>query len=272
MKIKFACAAAAIAVAFASNVALADDAPAPTPEFTVTGSAAIVSQYRFRGISQSNNQPAVQASATVSHASGFYVSFWGSSATAGNSTVNIGGTEIDVYGGYTHALGKSGVTFDGGLYGYLYPGAATGEYFELYGSLTKAYGPASAKIGLNWAPKQDYFTTFNTATKYNMYEYFELGYAVPKTPINLHAHIAHTGGGFDYVKQYLDYSVGVSYKWKALTFDISAVGTNIGKQDAARNPLADQGVGEPGGVPAANPAQTYRAAKSVAVASITASF
>lgn len=265
MKIKFACAAAAVAVAFASNVAFADDAPAPTPEFTVTGSAAIVSQYRFRGISQSDNKPAVQASATISHESGFYVSVWGSSATAGNSTVNIGGTEIDVYGGYTHAIGKSGITFDGGLYGYLYPGAATGEYFELYGSLTKAYGPVSAKVGLNWAPKQDYFTYYNTATKYNMYEYAELSYSVPKLPITLHAHIGHTGGGFNYVKEYMDYSAGASYKWKALTFDLSAVGTNISKSDAALAPLADQ-------TGTANPQQTYRAAKSVAVLSMTASF
>jgi uncharacterized protein (TIGR02001 family) len=265
MKIKFACAAAAIAVAFASNVAFADDAPAPTPEFTVTGSAAIVSQYRFRGISQSDNKPAAQMSITVSDKSGFYVSTWGSSATAGNSTVNIGGTEIDVYGGYTHALGKTGITFDGGLYGYLYPGASASDYFELYGSLTKAYGPVSAKAGLNWAPKQDYFTNAGTATQYSMYEYFELGYSVPKLPITLHGHIGHTGGGLNYVKEYMDYSVGVSYKWKALTFDISAVGTNVGQQDAYKAPLYDQA-----GV--LDPVQTRRAAKSVAVASVTASF
>lgn len=265
MKIKFACAAAAIAVAFASNVAFADDAPAPTPEFTVTGSAAVLSQYRFRGISQSDNKPVAQASVTVSHASGFYVSVWGSSASAGNSTVNIGGTEIDVYGGYTHALGKSGVTFDGGIYGYLYPGASTGNYVELYGSLTKAYGPATAKIGLNWAPDQDYFTTAGTATRYNMYEYGELSLAVPQTPLTVHGHIGHSGGGFNYTKEYMDYSAGVAYKWKSLTFDVSAVGTNISHADAARSPLNDQ-------TGTANPAQTYRAAKSTVLLSMTAAF
>ncbi|WP_343608728.1 TorF family putative porin [Novosphingobium sp.] len=265
MKIKFACAAAALAVAFASNVAFADDAPAPTPDFTVTGSAAIVSQYRFRGISQSDNKATGQASITLSHKSGFYVATWASGATAGNSTVNIGGSEIDVYGGYTHAIGKTGLTFDGGLYGYLYPGNDLNEYYELYGSLTKAYGPITAKAGLNWAPKQSYFTYWNTATKYNMYEYFELGLAVPKTPITVHAHIGHTGGGFNYVKEYLDYTAGVSYKWKNLTLDLSAVGTNIGKSDAFKAPLTDQ-TGTP------NPDQTFRAAKSVAVLSLTASF
>jgi len=147
MKIKFACAAAAVAMAFAAQTAYADDAP--TPEVTVTGSAAIVSQYRFRGISQSDNKPAAQMSITVSHKSGFYVSTWGSSASAGQSAVNIGGSEIDVYGGYTHAIGKTGITFDGGLYGYLYPGMPSAEYFEIYGSLSKSYGPISAKVGPN---------------------------------------------------------------------------------------------------------------------------
>ena len=73
-----------------STAALAEDAPAP--DFTITGGATIASQYRFRGISQSNNKPVVQGTFTIAHKSGFYVSTWGSSASAGNSTVNIGGT------------------------------------------------------------------------------------------------------------------------------------------------------------------------------------
>ena len=250
MKIKFLCAAAAVATAFASTAAFADE----TPEVTITGSAAIVSQYRFRGISQSDQKPAVQAAITASHKSGFYVSVWGSSASAGNSAVNIGGTEIDVYGGYTHALGNSGFTVDGGLYGYLYPGASAGNYYELYGSLTKAIGPVSIKGGLNWAPKQDYFTTFGTATKYNVYKYLEASVAVPSTALTLHAHVGHNAGGFNWVKEYVDYNVGAAYKIKSITLDASFVGTNVSKSDA-------------GG---AN--ELYRATKPVAVLSLTAAF
>jgi uncharacterized protein (TIGR02001 family) len=255
MKIKFACAAAAVAFAFAAQAAHAEDAPAaPASDFTLTGSAAIVSQYRFRGISQSDQKPAAQMALTVSHKSGFYVSTWGSSASAGNSAVNIGGTEIDVYGGYTHGLGKSGITFDGGVYGYIYPGAPTGNYYELYGSLTKAIGPVSIKGGLNWAPKQDYFTTFGTQTKFNVYKYAEATYSVPKLPVTLHAHLGHNAGGFNWTKQYIDYTVGASYKWKVLTFDASYVGTNVSKSDTG-------GVNE-----------VYRATKGAAVLSVTAGF
>jgi uncharacterized protein (TIGR02001 family) len=68
----------------AASPALADET-APPSDFKITGSAAVVSQYRFRGISQSNNRPAVQGAITVAHSSGFYVSTWGrapGSATA----------------------------------------------------------------------------------------------------------------------------------------------------------------------------------------------
>jgi len=263
MKIKFLCAAAAVATAFASTAAFAEDA-APAPEFTITGSAAVASQYRFRGLSQSDNKPVAQAAITVSHKSGFYVSFWGSSASAGNSAIDIGGTEIDVYGGYTAPIAKTGLTVDAGLYGYLYPGSVKPfngnhslNYFEVYGSLTKAIGPVTLKGGLNYAPKQAYFTDFATVTKSNLYKYVEASIAVPSTALTIHAHVAHTAGGFDFVKQYIDYTVGASYKIKAITLDASLVGTNISKSDAAASVYGSEG---------------YRAGKPVAVVSLTAGF
>jgi len=239
--------------AFAATPALADDAPA----ITITGSAAIVSQYRFRGISQSDNKPAVQAAITVSHSSGFYISTWGSSASAGSSAVNIGGTEIDVYGGYTHAIGDSGVTFDGGVYGYLYPGATLGNYYEVYGSLAKTFGPVTAKAGVYFAPKQKLTKLYPSHT--NTYLYGELGGGIPNTPLSIHTHLGYTTGSFVWTKKYIDYNVGVTYKYKALAFDLSLVGTNVSHKNAAAAPVTTA-------------FETYRASKAVPVFSITASF
>jgi len=164
-------------VLFASAPALADEA-APPSDITITGSAAIVSQYRFRGLAQSDNKPAVQAALTLSHSSGFYISTWGSSASAGTAPINIGGTEIDVYGGYTKALG--GVTVDVGIYGYLYPGATAGNLYEFYGSLAKSYGPVTAKAGINFAPAQKVFNyNWSSTARNNTYLYGGL----PPTPI-----------------------------------------------------------------------------------------
>lgn len=233
--------------------------------FTVTGSAAIVSQYRFRGISQSDNKPVVQGTFTLAHSSGFYISTWGSSASA-NNAVNLGGTEIDVYGGYTHALGNSGVTVDAGLYGYIYPGSrkaiGTDEsYYEIYGSLAKTFGPVTAKAGAYWAPNQRYFRRFATPTRYSVYEYGELSATLPQAPLTLHAHLGHTGGGLNFAgHEYIDYAAGAGYKFKALTFDLSVVGTDLSRRDTA---AADAALAT---------TDYHRAAKTVLVGSVTASF
>ena len=277
MNTKLLLAMAALGCAGASQSARADTPAAPTPEFTVTGSAELISQYRFRGISQSNNAPAIQGSFTVTHASGFYISAWGSSTygdpngfadkRSAGSPINPGGTEIDAFAGYSKTLGTSGITADGGLYGYIYPGNAITSYYEIYGDLSKSYGPIGVKVGVNYAPKQRGLDTAVTGsnTHYSIYKYFELTYSPAQLPaLTLHSHVAHTGGGFDYAgtRQYLDYTVGVSYKWKALTFDISAVGTNISHANAAADALAT----------GTSTTYWYRPAKSVAVGSITASF
>lgn len=237
--------------------ALAQDT-APPSDFTITGSAGVWSQYRFRGISQSDNKPVFQGSLTVTHKSGFYLSAWGSSATA-NNAVDIGGTEIDVYGGYSKTV--DGWTLDGGLYGYLYPGATAGNYYEVYGDVSRTYGPMTAKLGINWAPKQDNLKPYDT--EHNVYAYGELGFSLPNLPISLHSHIGHTGGAFDYVGHpYWDYTVGASYKWKMLTFDLSVVGTTVDGHDARMVDLAVD----------PDDHDFYRAQKTVLVGSVSASF
>ena len=251
------------ATALAATPAFADETDPPS-DFTVTGTAAIVSQYRFRGLSQSNNQPVVQGSITVSHSSGFYFSAWGSSASSNgfiDSPIDIGGTEIDVYGGFAKELGSSGVKVDLGVYGYIYPGSANtnggqnSNYVEVYGSLAKTVGPVAAKVGIYYAPPQKVFNlNVFSPTRNNTYVYGELSSGIPGTPLSIHSHLGHTGGGFDYVKPYIDYSVGVSYTWKALTLDASLVGTNISRSDLG------------------NSNYLYRPAKPVGVVSLTAAF
>lgn len=268
--------------ALAAGPAFADDAPAAAPAsaFTITGAADVSSQYRFRGISQSNNKPVFQGTFTIAHSSGFYLSTWGSSANEGNSWVDIGGTEIDVYGGYSHTFAKSGFTIDGGLYGYIYPGSTHAfgltdfpnqSYFEVYADASKTFGPVTAKAGVNFAPNQHYFHYLsNGGTRHNVYVFGELGLTVPNFPISFHSHVGHTAGGFDYgpkAKQYLDYTVGASYKWKALTFDVSVVGTDLSRGD--NTVLVDDGAG---GFTSEFNRDAYRAAKSVVVGTITASF
>ena len=249
--------------AVAAVPAWADEA-APPSDFTVTGSAAVVSQYRFRGLAQSDNKPVVQESITLSHKSGFYISEWGSSATAGTSPINIGGTEIDIYGGFAHEL-SPGLKVDVGVYGYIYPGATPGNYVEVYGSLAQTFGPATAKVGVYYAPAQKVFNLNFTSTKrHNTYIYGELSSGITGTPFAVHGHLGYTTGGFEYGKKYLDYTVGASYTWKNLTLDASLVGTNISRNDINTGFACASNAGCINGF--------YRASKAVGVVSLTAAF
>lgn len=244
--------------------AFADDT-APPSDITITGAATVASQYRFRGVAQSDNKPVIQGTFTIAHSSGFYISTWGSSASGGASPIQIGGTEIDVYGGYTHGLGESGFTVDAGVYGYLYPGFTPGNYYELYASLAKTVGPVTAKGGFYFAPAQKVFNlNFTSTSRKNMYIYGELGGSIPNTPLSIHSHLGHSAGGFNYPKDFFDYNVGITAKYKNLALDASIVGTTAKRSQFISSSLCS------GVAACAEP--FYRTTKPVGVVSLTASF
>lgn len=260
-----------VLVATPPSKALADSNPtAPPAEWTVSGSATVASQYRYRGISQSDNRPVIQGAITVAHASGFYVSAWGSSASAGDSPIDIGGTELDIYGGYSHALGHTGIVYDGGLYGYIFAGMPQRNFYEIYGSLSQTLGPVTGKVGSAFAPAQKLFDyNLTSPARKNLYVYAEVTGAVPRTPITLHSHLAHSDGGLDYARPYVDYSLGATAKWKSLALDLSVVGATISHDDLARSgPVANGS----GGVDPLKLDAFYRQGKPVGVISLTASF
>lgn len=93
----------------------------PPSEYTLTANMALVSDYRFRGVSQTYKLPAVQGGIDYSHASGFYLGTWASSVS-GNQYINGAGLEADIYGGYKFEVAKD-LTLDLGVLFYLYPGA-----------------------------------------------------------------------------------------------------------------------------------------------------
>src|SRR3546814_633748 len=121
----------AVALAALSAPAFAQDEP--TPELTVTGNAAVVTDYRFRGLSQTDKRFALQGGITVTHASGFYVSTWGSSiddyVAAGSDQ------ELDLIAGYSKTVGAA--TFDVGVLYYYYPSSGGGntDFVEPYASV-----------------------------------------------------------------------------------------------------------------------------------------
>ncbi|MEY4159828.1 MAG: hypothetical protein RLZZ136_449 [Pseudomonadota bacterium] len=252
--------------------ALADETDVPG-DLTLSGSAAVVSQYRWRGLAQSDNQPAVQAAITLNHVTGFYASLWGSSAKTGTGPIAIGGSEIDLAGGYAKEIGFSGLVIDGGVQGYIYPDAAKANWLEFYAALVKSLGPVQAKVGLAYAPAQKAFDlAWTSPRRSNTYIYGDLTSGVPGTPLTLHGHVGHTAGGFAFGRAYLDYSLGVTVQWRKLAVDAALVGTDLSRGDISRGFLPRYLNYQGCGAAAACAAGFHRMAKPVGVVSVTARF
>jgi uncharacterized protein (TIGR02001 family) len=199
----------------------------------ISGSAAFVSDYRFRGISFSDRDPAVQASIQLTTKPGFFIGAWGSSIAEFNGST----TEIDVYGGWSGPLGPLTATV--GIYGYLYPGGTDTDVVELYGTLAGSFGPATLTVGLNWAPEQD-----NLATS-SRYAFASLAVGIADTPLTMKATLGHERGalvvdGSGQTTQKLDYLVGVDLAFKGLVFGAAYVGNDMPAKNEFNQLAKDQ--------------------------------
>jgi uncharacterized protein (TIGR02001 family) len=122
-----------LSAALVGGLALPAHAQEPA-ELGLSASAAFTTDYVFRGISQTDENPAVQASLDASYGI-FYLGMWGSNVDfgAGPAGQDLANLEIDYYGGIAPTW--QGISFDiGGIY-YTYPGAydpgSEFDYFEL---------------------------------------------------------------------------------------------------------------------------------------------
>ena len=153
MNIKSKSALVLIALAASAAVFAEDKAP----ESTLSYNIGAVSDYRFRGITQTNYGAAVQGGVDYAHASGLYVGTWASNVNWVKQVngATDGNYELDIYGGYKGEL-QPGLSFDVGYISYMYPGnnsgaagtPGAGAYSnantqEFYGAIT--YGVTTLK-------------------------------------------------------------------------------------------------------------------------------
>lgn len=226
----------------------------PPREFEVAGTAAIVSDYRFRGVSQTDKQMAVQAGVSVTHQSGLYAGVWASNL-AGWGTFGGANMELDVYGGYALQLG--GAKVDVGLTWYMYPGGAdVTDFAEPYVKVSGTLGPVNALVGVAYAPEQRalgrwYFTGADAASgiynapgdkQDNLYVWTDLNAAVPGTPFTLKGHVGHSSGNSGLgpngtsltpTGSYWDWSLGADAALGPLVVGVSYVDTSISTAGSA---------------------------------------
>jgi len=197
--------------------------------FSINGGATLVSDYRFRGISQTDRRFAVQGTFTLSHSSGFYGTVWGSSID--NYVAAESDQEIDLIAGYKHSFGST--TLDVGVLYYYYPGAESivpgydSDFIEPYVSVAQAFGPVTAKVTANYAPSQSALSVGN-GNEDNFYLAGDLSAAIPDTGLGVAAHLGHSFGP-SYLTigdGYTDWSLGATYTHGPLTVGLTYVDTD----------------------------------------------
>lgn len=215
---------ALLAIALASSLtsfgAVAAD-KAPEPDFTITGNFGLTSDYRFRGISQSNKSFAVQGGIDFAHKSGFYAGNWNSSVSewAANDSSGI---EQDFYLGYQFNAGPVAVNV-GTIY-YAYPNGrvSTSNHTNPYNTqeayLGLTYGDFSVKasrtltdyyFGLGKSPAD---TTLTTKAEGTMYYDLTFKRALSeKVSFTAHYGLTSLANKVSGTKDFGDYAIGLNY-------------------------------------------------------------
>jgi len=213
-----------VAAALGSGLA---QAQTPASPHTFSGNVGLYSQYIFRGLTQTNADPAIQGGFDYSHSSGFYLGTWASNISWLTDSSSVTGytsssMEWDFYGGFRNTFGKSDFGYDVGLLYYWYPGTRSdvvapgsvdADTLEIYGALSWKW--LSAK--LSYALSSDVFGVKDADGTY--YLDFTAAYPVPNTKLTLLAHYgiqkftgdSAPGVSNDANASYEDWKIGATY-------------------------------------------------------------
>ena len=193
------------------------------PENEISYNAAITTDYRYRGLSQTRLDPALQGGADfVNNPTGLYVGTWLSTIKWTEDLGGDGNVEWDIYGGKKGQFNEL-LSYDvGGLY-YFYPKNElnpSANTFELYGQL--GIGPAYVKYS------QSTTNLFGTADSKGS-SYLDIGANIDITEgfiLNLHA--GHQKVRHNSQYSYSDYKVGVSKDLGVATVSLAWIKANTG--------------------------------------------
>ena len=218
--------ATAALTAFAGSYAHAEDTK---PDNEISFNAAITSDYRYRGISQTRLQPALQGGADYTHnPSGFYAGTWLSTIKWTNDAGGSGDIEWDIYAGKRGEIVKD-VSYDVGVLTYVYPsnglsnvaGFVNANTTEIYGQL--GYGPAYIKYSHATTNLFGFVDSKNSG-------YVDIGANIEAGAglvVNLHA--GHQNVKNSSPASYTDWKVGVTKDFNVVTGALAVIGTDADK-------------------------------------------
>jgi uncharacterized protein (TIGR02001 family) len=203
----------------------------------VSGNIALTTDYKFRGISQSDSAPSVQGGFDIAFDNGAYIGTWGAAVdfdcaidTCGGLN---GGIELDYYAGFASDLSDS-VSFDIGYIYYDYPQdeGLLGDYGEIYGSLS--FGDFG--IGMNYS--DEYWGETGKFT----YTYATYSMALSESvalDLLVGSGDYDEAGYLDGATEHMNWSVALSTSAGGLDFAITYEDTDLDKEDAYGYDWAD---------------------------------
>ncbi len=219
-------------------------------ESTLSYNVGVVSDYRYRGISQSRLEPALQGGIDYADKSGFYVGAWGSTIKWIKDTAGVtkGSVELDLYGGYKGTAG--GLAYDVGFLRYEYvknnyqnatAGGVNASTNEVYGAVT--YGAFTAKYS---HAITDIFGNANTKNSYylDLSATFDLGDGYTLVP-----HVGRQSFKNNSAISYNDFSLTLGKDLgNGLSLTGALVGTNADKTQSVYQTPAGKFTGKTGAV------------------------
>ena len=209
--------------------------------FEISGNVALTTDYRFRGISQSDEDIAVQGGFDAEFGPGFYVGIWGSSVDFDtNGDCCDGSLELDYYGGWASSIGDTDFGIDIGYAYYDYPGDSgdEGDYQEVYVSGSWK----DLAIGVHYS--DDYYLESDEF----WYVYGDYSLGLFDTGLTLDLHVGYNmleeDGGFLATDEdaYTDYSAALTYSWASVDWSLAYVGTDLDEEDVFDTDWADDTV------------------------------
>lgn len=166
-------------------------AAAQDATWTVGGQVGVVSDYRDRGYTLSDREPALQGDVSVTHQSGFYAGVWGSTINDYGVGADGDGARIELtfHGGWTGSI--AGFDVDIGVWDNRYPDGEAVDYVEFPLQVGRSSGDVTVAVGAIVAPAQN-----SLGDESNTYVWTRADYAPTTWLFSLHATVGHEDGAF----------------------------------------------------------------------------
>ena len=204
--------------------------------FQISGNVALTSDYRFRGISQSDESAAIQGGFDVEFSPGFYLGVWGSSVDFDSNEDYDGSLELDYYGGWSSAIGDTDFGIDVGYIYYDYPGdnGSEGDYQEFYVSGSWKDFALSVNYSDDYYAETGDYWRYSADYSLSLTDNLSLGLQAAYNEVD-------EGGGFFSSDEdsYTDYSVTLTYSVAGVDLSVAYVGTDLDDDDVFGTDWAD---------------------------------